>query len=252
LSNYLNAAARVYGFIEKAKAQNPSEAAAMTWARVFDLDPTKSNIDSHEVQAHLRMLREEIESIVVLMNESSFSRDLYLPYISDLRSMISAPNLASPWSSYVHLASPETMLALRFLREIIAEEDSIDIEELQDLLDKLYAFRTELDSSAISKAQRDFFLDQLNIIERGIKEYPIRGAKSLKKSFKEGLSEVVLAEEILKEPNAEKEKGMLSELWDKTIKAGNLADDLSKAGNSIVKLIGTASVLGAAIKPLIS
>lgn len=241
MNEFSNSATRISALIKKAKALNPQSATSVIWAQVFGLDENVAQSDPHELQTHLKLVREEIDLLERQMSETKFSKCLYEVYLQNVRSMVSVSNLGAQWASYNHYAGNDTLLALDFCAEIIETEELVNLEELQQILDLVRDLRTEIGSSNISSSHRSFLLHQLEIIERGIKDYPIKGTASLKKAFKDGITESISVLDLNEEAEAEEPKSRLGKIWKGVVDVGQFSEDAAKTISRLTSLASTGS-----------
>jgi hypothetical protein len=100
------------------------------------------------------------------------------------------------------------------------------MEELQDVLDTILKFRNEIEILSLSPGIREFLLRQLEIIETGIRDYPISGSGAISKAFKEGYADIVATNSTVETPNDEEGHSKIMTAWRK----------FSKGAGEIVKL----------------
>jgi hypothetical protein len=240
LKTYTNSAIRILNVIDSARNQSQNVATAVIWSRVLGLDEAIAQNDPHAVQTELRLVREEVDLLERLMVATKFSKPLFAPYLSNVRSMVSVPNLSAGWSSYSHHAGLDTLLALRYCAEILPSEDEVNFGELQNLLDRAQDLRTELEVSDLDLGLRDFLLSQLDIIEKGIREYPIKGKRALKAALREGLADFATNEDAFKQPGGQMQKAQIKEVWGGFISTGDLNAEAKTAIAGMMKMLSHA------------
>ncbi|GLR77158.1 hypothetical protein [Aliivibrio sifiae] len=185
-----NPAKRVLNLVNQVKSKNDSVTMSVAWGEVFGLDINVVKKDPHEVYSKLMLVRKEIELLESLMQQTSFSRNLYQPYLDRVKSTISVNNLSATWTSYKNNLSTDTILALRYCSEILEDEDAVDKDELESILNSVRALKEEIETSSLSPGMHDFLISQLDIIESAIQSYPITGGSALKKAFSQGFTDL--------------------------------------------------------------
>lgn len=233
MNEFANPAKRLSRLIELVVQEQDAAATSAVWAKALGLDQTMAQNDPHEVQAKLTVLRQEVDLTAKLMADTPFSKDLYEPYLSRVRATISVGNISAQWSNYKHYLQVDTRLALKYCAEILPSEPEISIEELQTVLDSVHRLRQEIEQSALAPAVREFLLNQLAIIEKGIHEYPIRGGTAIKKAFEEGFADCVSHVEIIRTEANQAENSKVGKIW----------SDLKSAGKEFVEADRIASSL---------
>jgi hypothetical protein len=89
------------------------------------------------------------------------------------------------------------------------------MEELQEVLDTVFKLRTELNDLTLSPGIREFLLRQLEIIETGIRDYPIRGSSALIKTVHDGFTDVVSTSVKPLTPDDSEGYSKVGEVWQK-------------------------------------
>lgn len=237
MSKYENSAARLFALISQATEKNGQITTAAIWADVLGLDTQLAEADPHAVQVQLKLVREELDLLERLMRSTNFSSDLYSPFIARVRSAVSVSNLAAAWANYSHFLNAETLLAFRYCSEILPSEEEIDVEALQSILDKIQALRAEIRDATISKAYQDFILHQIEIVERGIHEYPIKGEKAIKAAFAAGLADVVVTEDAIIHESSSEVSSKFVAVWTSLKAAARGITEVDKVAGSLTRLL---------------
>lgn len=186
MDNRRNSAQRLLEIIEQVLLKNGEAVTAQVWAEVFGLDGKLAIGDPHEVWEKLRLVRIEINAIPVLMAQTTIPERLYLPYLDQLKLVVSSPNISVPWKNYRGNISAEARLALDFCANLIPSEPLISKDELQTVLDLVVRLRAEIEALSFSPGVQEFLLRQLVIIQTGVLDYPISGISAIKTAIKQG------------------------------------------------------------------
>ena len=202
MEDFTNSAKRIHNYIGKLVSQKDDLPTSVAWAEVFGLDSKIAKTDPHDVQTKLSMLRTELDLLTSTMNGTPYESALYNPYIDRVRRVISVGNLAAPWSSYKGNIGPDTLLALRWCAAVLPDEPTADKSELDRLLSDISNLRTSIQDSSINVSIRDFVERQLEIIERAIHEYPMRGGSALNRAFTDAVDDMSAHVEELQETDS--------------------------------------------------
>ncbi|MBP6188923.1 MAG: hypothetical protein KA440_08190 [Azonexus sp.] len=237
MNEFANPAKRLSRLIEDVVQKQDSISTAVVWAEALGLDPTLAQNDPHEVQAKLTVLRQEVDLAAKLMADTPFSKDLYEPYLSRVRSTISVGNISASWNNYKHYLEVDTRLALKYCAEILPAEPEVSTEELQTVLDSVHRLRQEIEGSALAPAVREFLLNQLAIIEKGIQDYPIRGGSAIRDAFKQGFTEFGSHCDVVKTDQDEMETSRVVKVWSSFKTAGKEIVEADRIASAYVGLI---------------
>ena len=248
MTSYTNPAKRLLSVLGEASQKNPNEATGKVWSSVFGLPWDDNRADPHYVQRKLAVLREEIDLLELQMKRTAFAPEGYAQYLDRVRTTISKANLDATWKSYFQsLYSPEVQLSLLWCSQVIADEESVSMDDLADLLATIKAFRANIDSLKISEPVRDFILRQLDLIEQAIQEYPIRGGAAIRDGFHKaaavyaGMEDAPLSN--TEAENVGKVNGLFSRL-------GKAADGVIKADKLVTAVLNIAEKSAPATKAI--
>lgn len=223
-----NPAKRIHTIIDTVLNVSNGTPAVAIWANAFGIDSGKAQQDPHDVVDRLRMMRDQISLLRKFMQGTKFSADLYEPALNAVVAMISVSNLSSQWGNFRPHVQPEHMLALRWCAQAIESEVGLTHSELQRLLDSISEFRASVVDDDLPEQVRAFVLHQLDLMMRGIHEYPIRGRQAVRDAVREAAVDVLDTDVTEAAPVALREK--LAHFW----KAGLGA---AESGEKMVNLI---------------
>ncbi|HYG36445.1 MAG TPA: hypothetical protein VEC99_16750 [Clostridia bacterium] len=259
MTDYTNSAKRLIAVLAEASKRNGDEATGKVWASVFGLPWDDYHPDPHFVQQKLAVLRGEIDYLEAQMRRTQFSQEGYVQHLGRIRRSISRGNVDAPWKSYFgELFAPDVQLALLWCSQVIPNEATVTVAELEKVLGEIKALRSSIDSLGISQAVRDFILQQLDLIEQAIQEYPIRGGAAIREGFHKAAAIYAAAEDVpftkAEAENVGKVNRLFSRLGKATegvIKADKLASAVlsiaeksGRAGNAIADAIDKLPSLG--------
>lgn len=186
-----NSASRLYALIDKAQRQNNGRSTLEAWAITFGIEPEAANANPHDVIDRLRLMHDEIKNLRRLMARTTFSPDLYEPALHQVSHLLGITNLAAGWNSYVTAVREQDLLALRWSSQAIENEVGLTLVELQALLDAINKFKEEIESEQLPGAIREFILNQIELLIRGIHQYPIIGPRAAREAVRRAAGEAV-------------------------------------------------------------
>lgn len=130
-------------------------------------------------------------------------------------------------------------------------KEPIDHEELQNILDRVQELRQEIENSSLSGHVYDFLTGQLDIIEKSIKQYPIKGAESIRKAFSEGFADLATRADDLRNEDDREEAAKVAGLWASLKRAGNAVVDADRIATAYVNLIEKGQTAAEAVTGLL-
>lgn len=208
-----NCAKRILKILEPAVRKDPGPSALQVWGEIFGLDSVEVQQDPHEIVGRVRMLRDEVVLLRRLMSETQFSTRLFEPALSAVASALSVSNLTSPWGNYRQYLLAEHMLALKWCSEAIGSEEGLTHAQLQSLLDSLSELRTSVEEDELPEAVKTFVLHQIDLLEKGIHEYPIRGRRAMADVGRAAVAEAVVVDEHVAAATPIKWRAKLASYW---------------------------------------
>jgi hypothetical protein len=238
MENLNNPAKRVLHLVNQVKTKKDNIPMSVAWGEVFGLDTELVKRDPHEVYDKLMLVRKEIELVEGLMKQTSFSNNLYQPYLDRVKSTISLTNVSATWNNYKNKLSTDTILALGYCSEILEDEDAVDKEELEAILNSIQTLRQDIENSSISSGMHDFLMSQLDIIESAIQSYPIVGGAALKKAFSEGFTDLASRVDDISEgaENGHEEASKVAKVWGNLKTASKGIAEADKMANALLGL----------------
>lgn len=239
MNKFSNSAKRILNILISLQGKSHQTSAAQTWAGILELNESIVNSDPYELNQKLTLIRDELNFVEKRMKSSKFSEELYKPYIDQLKLLVSPNNLAAAWANYAQYINPETILSIRFCSEILDNEDTVDFKELNDLLIKIDEFRKSLNKTKLPDSTYQFILNQISIIEKAIKNYPITGNAAIKKAFNEGFINFADKSNEFDCVNANEninEKKELFKMWEKLHSIGKAAIEGDKIATALLNL----------------
>jgi hypothetical protein len=186
-----NPAKRLFSILSLTLRMADGTPMLQVWGGVFGIAADGAEADPHAVSNRLGLVRDEVLLLRKLMLGTSFSSDLYEPALVGILNVISVANLSSSLGNFRYNLNEHNMLALRWCAQSIESENALSHEELQRLLDALAAFRKTIEEDDLPEPVRVFVLHQIDLIVRGINDYPIRGRKAMRDAAKQAAADVI-------------------------------------------------------------
>lgn len=226
----INSASRLHTLLEAAASQ-PNEAVWRVWANVFDVRGPSDTESAEMVSERLCWLQIELKVLRAQAEKTSFSPHLYESALSSIRSALSPLSLGMPWDSIRKNLTPDVLLALAFLNEVLPdEESSISAEELQEIESLATDLAASLAYSVLPEALRRLIDHHLDLIAKALAQYKIFGARALREAGRTALGEIVELKDSVQASKQSEELSKLSKLWkhvntsaDAALKAEKLA-----------------------------
>lgn len=224
VEGFNNSAKRILNILNKLQNATSGDSAFIAWSRALDTIEQIPKNDPHELQRRLGLLKNELDLLEVSMSSTEFSESLYLPYIKRIKDTVSITNLDSPWTNYVGQLGSDVMLCIMFCSEILPSDPNVKFDELNELLKKIKSFREEISGGNLPPFTNQFVNSQIDIIEKAILDFPIKGGIAVKQAFTTGLSDLSdKADSLAKD-----------EVISVTSKVVTYWKDLKKAGDEFV------------------
>lgn len=197
----MNPAARVAVLMEKAAPQNSNAHARDVFATVFNLREPDTPERTIEIVRLIGELRDEVARAEAQLKEHGKpSEARWKPAFESLRKALTFEQLHSNWLQYGQHLGPTVVQMLGVCGdELPAEEDAVAPEELQAMAQLVDATREQVLREDLAPALKAYMLRQLELVERGLRDYQIQGARALGVAIRE------IAVQIVDHPTAARE-----------------------------------------------
>lgn len=198
-----NTASRMLGALTTALALSDDSPVTDVWAYVFGLevDPTLSKFASaHRVARTLSLMQEELVLLRDQLKRAQILEGLWSDPLAQIEGAISVHQLSAPWTVGKAYLRPETLLALRFISEMLPnDEDDIDSNELLKLLDDVKSLQALIAHTTLPDSLRQLIARHLEDILRAIDRYKVIGAKAFKPPLDSSMADVYRAKDQIRE-----------------------------------------------------
>ena len=210
---HTNSASRLHTLLRTAQ-QQPDIATYQVWSTVFEVQEKDEQKKAEFVLSHLHWLHLEVEILEQQVKTKGLSPHLYDGAFSRIRQIISPLNLAAGWQGYKGNLTPDVLLALAFLNELLPDEESgIDELELNEILSQVQELAELLRHSTLPDRLQKLVAHHLNLIREAISRYPVSGAKALREAGRAALGEIVEVKDAISKSQSSPEIQALGKLW---------------------------------------
>jgi len=183
-----NSAFRLYRFVQKMVPQQPPTLqTAQVLLNAFgvpkEAPPREQNAALARIMA---LLFGELELLVSALKAAGHSGEA-IQSIARPFDSLSGPALANQWQHLVQGFSA-SLPVLRFAGESLLDDgEAISPEELIDLSNSIEALRKQVEETTLPQEVKRFVYEQLDIIKRAIRDYPLAGPKAFKTAVQEAV-----------------------------------------------------------------
>lgn len=236
-----NCASRTRWLLLNALHENDSIPAVEAWANV--LKPGRdADFDHYEIVRLLDSLREELTLVRAELERRGVPANLYEAHLKNAFDSTQVNNLGAGWANYKKHITGELLVCLSFAAFIIGENefefDDNDISELGKLIADL---RESIANTEIDPVLRLFISSQLEMLSRSLDEYRIKGSKAFKRTFIQGLGQILENETVIKSNSDNPSVAKLKSLWEKFQLATRKASEANKTVETWGKIIAKGS-----------
>lgn len=240
---HTNAASRIHALLTQALHQ-PDQAMYLALANVFQVKGSDDRKTAELVLVRLHWLYEELDLLEVQAQASSVSPHLYAGAFSRIRLVLSPLNLPASWQAARGNLTPDVLLTLAFLNELLPDEESpIAIEELQAIANEVEQLQKLLAQSVLPSPLRKLVEHHLQLIVLALAQYPFQGAKSLREVARTAVGEIIEAKGTIIVPQNAEEISKLESLWKRVNTAADVALKSEKIGQLAQKAVDALQAL---------
>jgi hypothetical protein len=224
-----NSAFRLYRFIQKMIPQHPqnmqtSQALLNAFGVPKDTPPRDQNAALARIMV---LLFGELESLVSALQIAGHSEEA-IQSIARPFDSLSGGGLANHWQNNVQSFS-QSLPVLRFAGESLPEDgESITSEELIDLTNSIETLRTQVQETTLPEQVKRFVYEQLNIIKRAIRDYPLSGPKAFKTAVQEAVFHIGEHSEVVAEIEKTPIMDSLKAIQEQAVKYAKYVIEVSK------------------------
>jgi hypothetical protein len=241
---HINSASRIHALLTEA-VQQPDKATWGVWADVFGVKGTDDTETAELVLERLHWLQIELQLLRTQADGAALSKHLYDGSLSRIRSVISPLNLPAGWQGVRGNLTPDVLLALAFLNEVLPDEESaIPAAELQAIAKQVAELADALKAADLPPALRRLVEHHINLIATALAQYRIAGARGLREAGRTALGEIIERKDELEPEKKSEVVSRLGKLWkhvnsaaDAALKAEKLAQLGHRAWEAVSGLL---------------
>lgn len=179
------------------------------------------------------------------MRNNNIRPSTYEPALLKIQNAITPEIFHAGWISGKQQLAPDVMVALDFFVDLMPDEEAeISLDDFKSIHEEINDLETILEKSDISDHLKATIKQYIQAIRLALDEYPIAGAKALKKASQRFVGEVIEAQVELKEAQDSPAVKKFAAVWkrvnvvaDAVIKAEKLGNIGQKALDYIQQLM---------------
>lgn len=199
MNDKTNCAIRVKHIFEQAKIY-AGHTHGKAWSHVFDLEWNPDQLDSSLFDS-LILLNKEIDLIERKAQELQLPTYLYLTYLNNFKNVCNATNMNERWSDRGGRLQAQHFLALDWLGHVIDSDGIEDTSAIDELEDELTRLKELVEANDYPDSFSNLFNRQIEIIQKALNGFKIRGADALAEGIKDTVAETICSEVTLDDVN---------------------------------------------------
>jgi hypothetical protein len=240
---HTNAASRIHALLSRALEQ-PEQAMYLALANVFEVRVPDDRQTAERVLARLHWFYAELDLLEAQVRASSISTHLYDSAFARVRMVTSPLNLPAGWQGVRGNLTPDVLLSLAFLNELLPDEETlIAAEELQAIAQDVAELQELLSRSTLPDSLRRLIEHHVQLIIQALAQYPVQGARSLREVARTAVGEIIEAKGTITVPQNAEEISKLERLWKRVNTAADIALKAEKVGQLAQKAIDALQAL---------
>lgn len=233
MSKNLNSAARLHRVLVQAHTQADGTQTLEAWATLLKVSELHSIKRVVAVGELVHSMHRELEITATGLADQDFSKSLYEKAFLQIENALSPMLFPIVWVNVKQYLTPDTLIALAFCSEILANEESeVSPEELADISSKVLELRVALSGDDLPARLRSLILHHIGLIERALADYQIIGVKALREAARSALGEMIEVKDEISAAQNNPAVSRLGSLW-KTV---NKAADHALKGDGLIQL----------------
>jgi len=159
------------------------------WARVLEVPDSTGRPEYEQelqtaVMERLLAIRADLTLARKLLLNSIYPPDIYSSAFDKALMVTSGQYLALGWSSIRQLLTEDVVSVLRLCATAIGDEErEIAVDELEAIIAMLSDLEAVVSAAELDADVKSLFYDQIAILRRALREYPVRGAQAIRQAF---------------------------------------------------------------------
>jgi hypothetical protein len=221
----INAAHRLDQILREAQAKQGDISTVEVWTQVFRITGSDAPTTAVEVARLVGLLRDQLNEVERKMRTTSVRPQRYESAFNHLSNALDVQTLSRPWNQLNQYLRPEVLDAIGWCADTLpAEEDVIDPDHLAHFEEEVRVFGERIADSDLPDYVKAFILQQVDIIEQAIREYPVTGARAFRRGYVNSFVNFTENQDTFLEREDEEEMQTLRTFW------SQLQDYAQKAG----------------------
>lgn len=213
-----NSAIRLNSIVRSAYNDNSNKSIVDMWKNIFDINEANKHSTEIAVIDCLNNLNDEFELFKQKMDETNFSKNLYINEITQLQNHLIVPTgINGDWQPRKQAITDVQFKILDFCSEILPNDeiqiDDEKIEELKKLLDELEDF---IKNNSLPTDLNNIIKKHISKIKTALYSYNIKGADIFDEVLESAYGEVIKNQNLFRTKSNEEVKSKLAKLWSKT------------------------------------
>lgn len=224
-----NSAFRLYRFVEKMLPHHPpQQQIAYVLLKSFGLHEGASQREQNATLARVMLLLfNELDSLVADLRRGGHSEQSIQNIVRPFESL-SGVGLASQWSAYSSGFSAVLPLLLMVGETLPTDSEPISDVQLSELTNAVGKLRSEVQECALPESVKRFVLEQLDIIARAVRDYPLAGANAFKSAVREAIFHAGEHSDIVAEYKDTPVINSLKQIQEKAVNYAKYAIEVSR------------------------
>jgi hypothetical protein len=211
VADKFNSASRVADVLLNASSQPPSLRVLDVWCRVFGITVNDDFRQTDEVIQGLKLLLSEVELVKAQVDSGKYGNPArYGSILAHINQATNKVNFGVQWEkNRQHLDGLEYDL-LGVLSDLTPDEERVQEDALADFAEELQEFKQYAIDNLEGQFQI-FVVEQISIMERAIRSYPIVGAKAFRVGEAELVSNLIANQDVYENSKNQEAKVRLKE-----------------------------------------
>ena len=233
-----NSATRLHRLLKALGEQPDKRRVSDAWAMVLGINEVDDDKRSYETVEALGRLHRQVDTARRLMRSTEISQELYESALNRCKRAMSVDTLSAKMSDIRQNLAPDVLIAIAWCGETLAQdEQELEPEVLAELQSEVEALRAAIEREDLPASLREFVSEQIQIIEKALREFPIVGARALSEALFQGYSHTQESGDAMNEAPHAPEINTLGSIWGRI---RDLPGALQKADKTLGAVQGIA------------
>jgi hypothetical protein len=207
-----NTARRIRNILSALKDQATDTRTMVVWASAFQCaDRPNPQFETYRL---LGIFTDQVNQLALEVEALDLEQEDYDETFKNLTQLVGVTNLDMPWREYQPYVTNAMISQLGMIAQISPiTEPVIPLEDIEQFKEDLQNFQREVSGSDIDNRLKAFVLQQIEIMLRAIREYPIRGVEAIKAGDAALVTNALSEQELIQEHKGEKVLQETGSFW---------------------------------------